>query len=448
MDYQDNKILTKSEIKMINTLGASKLDETGNSTYIIKFAFNDQKNQATDPIPFRIATEALDKIAKTGIGRPYVHNPGIKNNVGEHVRGPVDDPKKIVEYQKKFALGLIESTIRNPETNNVYAVINLFDEYVEDVNSGKIPLPTSPLLEPIDMKGDTIYDANWLHLQAVKSSGYPMELTQKLGMCQGMLNECATHLRTLGSSRQLKKFQNQFSYSKTTVGSAEMPDDTTNGPQGSGQMSVDDMVKNHDKMLADHGKMLEDHGKTLGSMKESLDQVLKNTSGQPNQNYPGTDGSRAGSTGAGMQKPTYGSAGETVTIPKEELDTLKSSLDTIKTEWESEKKSLQKKKEEIALKQRTEQAKIIANGEVFLKEITIDKVDERVKKYVELKDTEGKLVDLSLLAEKFNTMKKNTLGSSGAEFESQFPSLETTVGASGADKDKDLLLSMTEEFTE
>lgn len=438
-------ILSKAEITTLNENGFD-LDESGNKTYILKFLFNDQKNEATDPMPFRIATEALDKIADTFVGRPYVYNPGIKGNVGEHVRGPVDDPKKIVEFQKKYAIGEILGKMRNPKTNNVYAIIEPFPEFKEEILNGDIPLPTSPLLEPLDMRGDTIFDARGLHLQAVQNSGYPMQLTSKLGVCVGMLNQCTAELRTLGSSGQLKKFQNNFSYTNSSIGGG-MGDGDSNpaGDSSAGsKMSVEDIVANHDKMLQDHGKMLEDHGKSLGAIKDSLDQVLKNTSDKPGDNYPGTDGSKGQSTGAGYKgsmgsnSGTRGAAGEQQTVmievPKKEYEELQSIVKTVSTDFEALKKENEEKEKALAIKQRTEDARIIAEGEILTKEVPADKFEERVKFYVGLKKAKDseELVDLSLLAEKFKKMfKSKTLGSS-REFteDERFPLLDT-LGASG-----------------
>lgn len=463
MEFEDNHVLSTDEIKILNTLGAAKLDDSGNSTYIIKFAFNDQKNQATDPIPFRIATDALDKIAKTGIGRPYVFNPGIKNNVGEHVRGPVDDPKRIVEFQKKFAIGMMESTMRNKSSNNVYAIINLFPEYVDDVQSGNIPFPTSPLLEPIDMKGDTIYDANWLHLQAVPASGYPMSLTSKLGMCQGMLDKCATELKTLGSSGKLKNFQKQFSYTESTLGSLKMGNDTpgqvANGPDGTGAMSVDDIVKNHSKMLDDHNKTLgsiqdtlKQHGDTMGSLGNKMDAVLKSVSDKEGDAYPGTDASEGQTTGSegAVPKPGANAKLQYAQSQKKDFNSLGSAgqqIEQMQKELADLKKEREAEKARWAMKEREDMAKIIVSGEIVLKEITPDKFAERVQEYVNLKDSNKNSVDLSLLANKYKKLSSNipSVGASGDE-EDRFPSLDT-VGASGNTTTDKSTLELMKEFS-
>ncbi len=58
-------------------------------------------------------------------------------------------------------------------------------------------------------------------------------------------------------------------------------------------------------------------------------------------------------------------------------------------------------------RQREQLAKIIATGEVLIKEIAPNEFEERIIHYVGLKNAEtGQLVDLSLLAEKFAKMKQ------------------------------------------
>ena len=86
-------------------------------------------------------------------------------------------------------------------------------------------------------------------------------------------------------------------------------------------------------------------------------------------------------------------------------------------------------------------AKIIAEGEVLTKEIPAEKIDERIKYYNGLKNEDtGQLADLSLLAAKFRKMHR-TLGSSKYSFDAEdaFPSLDTTLGAAGAEKPIDVL---------
>ncbi|MGI0073810.1 MAG: hypothetical protein ACREA3_08360 [Nitrosotalea sp.] len=89
------------------------------------------------------------------------------------------------------------------------------------------------------------------------------------------------------------------------------------------------------------------------------------------------------------------------------LGKLETELKDMKTGYEDHKQKIENEKKKLEQRQREQLAKIIATGEVLIKEITPDKLGERIKHYVELKNEEtGQPVDLSLLAEKFAKMKK------------------------------------------
>lgn len=299
-----------------------------------------------------------------------------------------------------------------------------------------------------------ISDAIILHLQAVPVSGYPMQLTKKLGVCKGMLDKCSTELRTLGSSGQLKKYRKQFSYIKSTLGASMSAEQDSSPPP---KMSVEDIVAKHGQMLEDHGKQLGEMGKTMGSMGEQLGEIIKNTSNKPGSNYPGTDNSKGQTTGAakptgpaGTQSGTYGSQGETemVQVSKTDLLTLQTELANIKTTVEAREKEFEEKERSFESKQRAIYAKTIAQGEAFTKEITPDKIDERTKFWMEFKDGTGNLADLSLLATKYEGMKSRTYGSSGKSDEDIFFSMESvapTLGASGGKPTRSILEQM-EDF--
>lgn len=89
------------------------------------------------------------------------------------------------------------------------------------------------------------------------------------------------------------------------------------------------------------------------------------------------------------------------------LGKLENELKDMKTGYEDHKQKIESEKKKLEQRQREKLAKIIATGEVLIKEITPDKFEERIVYYVELKNEEtGQLVDLSLLAEKFAKMKQ------------------------------------------
>lgn len=89
------------------------------------------------------------------------------------------------------------------------------------------------------------------------------------------------------------------------------------------------------------------------------------------------------------------------------LGKLEGELKDMKTGYEDHKQKIESEKKKLEQRQREKLAKVIATGEVLIKEITPDRFDERVKHYVELKNMDtGQPVDLSLLAEKFAKMKQ------------------------------------------
>ncbi len=90
------------------------------------------------------------------------------------------------------------------------------------------------------------------------------------------------------------------------------------------------------------------------------------------------------------------------------LGKLESELKEMKTGYEDHKQKIENEKKKLEQREREQLAKIIATGEVLIKEITPDQFGDRIKYYVELKNKEtGKPVDLSLLAEKFAKMKQS-----------------------------------------
>jgi len=401
-----SRILTKEEIKNLNKDGY-KLDESGNELYLVKFLFNDRLNNAGDPMPFQIATESLDKIAKTFINRPYVFNPGIKNNVGQHVRGPVDDPKKIIEYQKAFSIGEIVNYFINKVTRNVNGIVRIFKEYKDEVLTGKIPLPTSPLLEPLKWENGKLVDARGLHLQAVPNPGYPVEIASITGACVGMLDKCSTELRTLGASGKLKQFRKNYIYNSGSLG-ASMPDPTDpNTPPTDAATPPKEM--NNMELTTAVSELQTGH-KAMKGMVEEMHAKIMGTGGKPGET------------------PTVGSAGkgkteqELVQLPKDEIDAIKNELETVKNNYNKTAKELEDEKNKVALEKRRNLAEIIAKGELFLKKITPEQLKERIEHYIKLVDDNKQPKDLSLLAENYKDMQPKTLGSYGYD-ESIFPEM-------------------------
>lgn len=107
------------------------------------------------------------------------------------------------------------------------------------------------------------------------------------------------------------------------------------------------------------------------------------------------------------------------------LGKLEGELKDMKMGYEDHKQKIESEKKKLEQKQREKLAKIIATGEVLIKEITPDRFEERIEHYVELKNAEtGQLVDLSLLAEKFAKMKKKMDSADANYTPSEFESMK------------------------
>ena len=98
------------------------------------------------------------------------------------------------------------------------------------------------------------------------------------------------------------------------------------------------------------------------------------------------------------------------------LSKLETELKEMKMGYEDHRQQIESEKMELEQKERERLAKIISAGEILTKEIAPNRFNDRIKYYVELKnEVTGKPVDLSLLAAKFNRMRK-TMGSNDEIF--------------------------------
>lgn len=110
-------------------------------------------------------------------------------------------------------------------------------------------------------------------------------------------------------------------------------------------------------------------------------------------------------SGQSQSKPNGGQVG--VEAVNNVLTKLEDQLKDIKTGYENHKQIIEEEKKNLEQKERERMAKIIAAGEVLIKEISPDMFEDRVRYYIGLKNIEtGQPTDLSLLAEKFGKMKK------------------------------------------
>lgn len=406
---QNYRLLSKDEVSKLSKNG-HQLDTSQDKMYFIVGLFDDKPNQSADPESYEIPAASLDKIAKSFIGRPFVWKGAkklteeeAKQNYGSHIRGKFDDPKKIIEFQKDFAIAEMVSYYKNPRTNKVYGIFEAYDEYKDVIEKQQLEPYTSTLVEPRQYENGILSDGIGLHVMAVDDPGYSKQLAKIHGTCTGMLNECTAELRTLGSSKKLREFREKVLNTSSSLGSS---------------MSLDNNKKEMTNLELTGAVLTLQSGQT--EMQKSLSDI---------------------STAIQNLKPgSLGSAGndqQLVQLPKEELEKLtnglaesQKELQSIKDERTAEQKQILEKQQKADAKLRLEQATIIANGEKLLKKngVTDENLQERIKYWNELKnETSGQLVDLSLLAIEYKTINPNTLGSAGMGLDI-YPEMSDTPG--------------------
>src|SRR2546425_12616899 len=90
--------LTLEEIRNLNSSNIGRgLKE--DRYYVKAFVINARPNKAADPAPFQIASAALDKIASTVVGRPFV----VWYRDDRHIRGA--SAEQILQLQSKWSVG-------------------------------------------------------------------------------------------------------------------------------------------------------------------------------------------------------------------------------------------------------------------------------------------------------------------------------------------------------
>jgi len=150
------RILSRDEILKLNQEDFN-LDPTGSTMYLQGFLINSKQNHAADPLPFKVAQHALEKIAKTAIGRPWIPKPLPGGN---HVRPyPEATVEEIIDYQKHLAAGEMVAIRKNTETGNIHTIIAVFPENRQQVLDGDYAPLNSPMLGNWKEENGEIIDA-------------------------------------------------------------------------------------------------------------------------------------------------------------------------------------------------------------------------------------------------------------------------------------------------
>lgn len=196
--------------------------------YIQSFLINGEQNHATDPVPFKIHPDALEKIALSALGRAWLPYPQPDGN--HHRPYAAASSDEILEYQKQYAGGEIVAAFVNPDTKNASVIIDVFPEYKNAVRFSKIPNYVSPMVHNYKFnKNDEIIEGEILHLQSVAAGGYG-QVAKITGVCERKdLDSCMAEMRPLAASGKLLTYQ----YEKNLLSTHSI---ASNGMDGDNQM--------------------------------------------------------------------------------------------------------------------------------------------------------------------------------------------------------------------
>lgn len=195
--------------------------------HVLRFLFNNKMNKATDPEPFAVHTDLLDKLREDSIGMPWIVP---EYGVNMHIRGKYDNPEdevqSLLDLQKEFTVGEIVDTIRY-SSDNVWGIIDVFPKFQASVERGYFPQLVSPTLNIIekDSESGVVLDAQFINLQSVPKSGYPTHLTQVQGICKADMIECMPELRLQGAAGHTSS-TNIVSVSKGKSGTSKSMSET------------------------------------------------------------------------------------------------------------------------------------------------------------------------------------------------------------------------------
>jgi hypothetical protein len=377
--------------------------DSKNELYGQFFLYNNEMNNAGDPIKFKIYEDNNEKISKSFIGRPYVLPPKIDGRWDtKHVRA--DDLNDLLNKQKKRAAGEIVDVVHNEKTGNYNAVVKFFPEYYEQIKKGDIPEFTSPMFAHTDSHTDDegrlhIRDGMGIHLQGVPAPGYPPELSSVKSVCAGGLDECMSELKMVAASGQLLESQSRERFSKEKI------------PESQSIMSMQEQQAAPPAAPQAGGDSEARIGaleKTVAELQKMLQELVSKLSGQ--QQAPPAAPPMAGAAGE--------NASATVTetpeaTSPEDQTTLVAELNQIKADRAVEKEQLNKEREALALQERTRVATEIVENKIKLHRLPLETRDVEIQKLVELKGADEQPADLTLLAAEIKETLKQFVGASG-----------------------------------
>jgi hypothetical protein len=402
MSYRQNAKLSPDEINRFRKDG---IELNNSKTYMIKFLFNDKWNEAGDPRPFRVKTELVPKLAKDFVGMPYVVNP---HNDAIHVRGSTDGKadttENLLEVQKDYTLGYVVHPIITAQ-NNVYGIIEVFDEYADTID--EMPKFTSPTITPIQEDADGIGDAIALNINGVSNAGYPKLLAGTSGVCKGGIKECILELMPLASSGRLKAYREQRKHDSlnTPLGASKVMSDVANTidpvsdpvtPEAPAE-EVKEEVRNLEEEVDKINTEILTITDGLSALKETVDTIAQKV-GVGNE-------PEVKEEIAQVEEIIESIPETTATSPETAIAPIGASgkkvLSMLTKEIKSVKDTSAKLLQESLLRERTLQAREIAN----LLQIPQSEQAKEIKQFVDAKNEDGSYKDLSMVADVLRKQK-------------------------------------------
>lgn len=404
------RILSKEQIADLNKKGHN-LDASGDTLYVMGFILDDTENTSIEPGSFKVAKQAVEKIVRKGLTRPWL--PGKKGQEKHFRPSPDATDAEILELQKNHAGGELVDYVMNEEGNRAWGIFKIWPEWRDMFENNELSEELPPFLSPMignwkeDQITGEIIDGELLHVHSVDHPGYDRAYARFIGKCNGPIDQCMRELRPLAAAGIVKEWRDNscpcpknFLNTKLALASSGMPPTETQPPKndGSSTPSLETVSKDVESLKSTYSALSQEVS-SIKTMTEAISAKLGITAGD------GADGGTPPAVAAaGKDQDGKPKANAEVEAIKAELADLKKEAKDAKTAEEKRIKLSQEK-------ERRRLARIIAAHELLVKKsITDDKRKEREDYYFNLKEEGSEnLKDLTLLAETYEAELKKVV---------------------------------------
>ena len=373
--------LDKSQITKLNSEENLDLDES--KLYILRFLWNNELNQATDPFPFQIPKSLNQHLESDAIGMPYIVGP----DPHQHLKGKENTAQSLLELQADYAIGNIEKIITS-DAGNRYGVISIYPDYEDDVLQNKIPPLVSPTFATEFNEKKEIVKADFLNLNAIDSGGYPTFLTKIVGACKNGIKQCVSELAVLAAAgpNELKNARKEKSFTNTLLKKTNTMSEQEN-PAPSLEMVVKDLDATKQQVVT-----LTETVDTIQTTVETIaEKVGVEKKEKPEEEVEGE--------GEVIETPPVaGAAGrntQTVQIKKHpDFLKMEKELDELKKLSDKREKQIQAEHEKIRVTHATQIVEIMTKN----KKLTEDEKAAQIKNWVDKVDADGNPENLELVS--------------------------------------------------